>query len=51
MKRVEEELCFECNGSGEGMHDGTTCRRCRGRGSVPIEVEDEDDEDEEDEDE
>lgn len=26
------ELCGRCNGSGEGMHDGSTCRACGGSG-------------------
>jgi len=30
--RDEELLCNFCNGSGEGMHDGTTCSQCRGTG-------------------
>lgn len=28
-----DELCNTCNGSGEGMHDGSHCRICRGEGS------------------
>lgn len=28
----EAELCAQCNGSGEGMHDGTTCSYCNGKG-------------------
>jgi len=28
----QELLCNFCNGSGEGMHDGTTCSQCRGTG-------------------
>ncbi len=28
----EEAHCDYCNGSGEGMHDGTTCTQCRGVG-------------------
>ena len=27
-------LCTTCNGSGEGMHDGTRCRECNGIGRV-----------------
>jgi len=26
------EYCDACDGSGEGMADGTTCGTCRGRG-------------------
>jgi len=25
-------ICDACNGSGEGMHEGTTCRVCKGKG-------------------
>ena len=28
----EPGLCAWCNGSGEGMHDGTTCTHCKGSG-------------------
>ena len=28
----EPETCPACAGSGEGMHDGTTCRTCSGSG-------------------
>lgn len=27
-----DEICGTCNGSGEGMHDGTTCIACCGMG-------------------
>ena len=27
-----DEICTNCNGSGEGMYDGTKCRVCKGRG-------------------
>lgn len=27
-------LCAECNGSGEGRADRTTCRACRGEGEI-----------------
>ena len=30
---MEDELCSKCNGSGEGMHDGTTCQICGGGGT------------------
>ena len=29
----DEYLCAQCNGSGEGQYDGTTCWRCKGRGT------------------
>ena len=28
----DEPLCPHCNGSGEGMYDGSTCRSCGGSG-------------------
>lgn len=31
----DEPICPSCNGSGEGMHDGTRCSRCHGRGTLP----------------
>lgn len=30
-----DEMCSTCNGSGEGMYDGSTCRRCKGWGGWP----------------
>lgn len=30
----EPDICLDCNGSGEGRADGTTCRTCRGEGEV-----------------
>ena len=27
-----DEICIHCNGSGEGMHDGTRCSVCHGSG-------------------
>ena len=27
--------CSACNGCGEGQHDGTRCRACKGRGETP----------------
>lgn len=27
-----DDICPGCNGSGEGMYDGTRCSRCKGRG-------------------
>ena len=32
---TEPETCAHCNGSGEGMHDGTRCRTCGGSGCGP----------------
>lgn len=31
---LEGELCIDCNGSGEGRYDGTTCWHCKGKGVV-----------------
>lgn len=30
----EPELCGQCNGSGEGMYDGSRCGTCRGSGVI-----------------
>jgi len=30
----EPSICPDCNGSGEGMHDGTRCATCKGRGEL-----------------
>ena len=32
IEDYENLICPNCNGSGEGMHDGTTCRACGGSG-------------------
>ena len=37
----EEEICSWCSGSGEGMYDGATCKKCHGCGVEPSEKEDE----------
>jgi hypothetical protein len=29
-----EGICPACSGSGEGMHEGTTCRACKGKGEL-----------------
>lgn len=31
---MESVICGGCNGSGEGSHDGSTCRTCGGEGEV-----------------
>lgn len=28
----EDDICSACNGSGEGMYDGSTCYKCHGHG-------------------
>ena len=35
----EDEICSACNGSGEGMWDGSTCYKCHGCGQEPTEPE------------
>lgn len=37
----EFDICPECNGSGEGWHDGAVCKRCGGEGEIPAEASDE----------
>ena len=32
MTDDDDEICPACNGSGEGMYDGTRCRSCGGSG-------------------
>lgn len=31
---IIDDLCGACNGSGEGMYDGSSCRVCKGTGSA-----------------
>ena len=33
---MEYEICSQCNGSGEGQYDGSTCPVCNGDGEVPV---------------
>ena len=35
---MKEVICPTCNGSGEGMYDGTRCPDCKGKGTILIEV-------------
>lgn len=30
----EHGICTTCNGSGEGMYDGSTCPCCKGKGEI-----------------
>jgi DnaJ-class molecular chaperone len=30
----EAGICPTCSGSGEGMHEGTTCYVCHGKGEI-----------------
>lgn len=32
--KLDGEICIQCNGSGEGGYDGTTCWHCKGKGVV-----------------
>lgn len=34
---IVEYTCPACNGSGEGMYDGTRCRQCNGTGVEAVE--------------
>ena len=36
---TESVICGDCNGSGEGSYDGSTCWTCRGEGEVDVEIE------------
>lgn len=31
---IDEDICPNCNGSGEGMYDGSRCHVCKGSGEV-----------------
>jgi hypothetical protein len=33
-KSIEKEVCPDCSGCGQGHAEGTTCRRCKGKGEV-----------------
>ena len=35
----DDEICHWCNGSGEGMYDGSRCGHCKGTGVEPVEQE------------
>ena len=37
---MEPVICSACNGSGEGMHEGTSCGTCGGGGEILVEVAD-----------
>ncbi len=34
MPKLIETICSQCNGSGEGQYDGSTCYTCHGSGVV-----------------
>ena len=35
----EDLICPKCNGSGEGMYDGTICSLCKGSGVEEVDKE------------
>ena len=35
-EQMTEQLCSNCNGSGEGMYDGTICHVCKGHGTILV---------------
>lgn len=35
---TESVICSDCNGSGEGMFDGSRCSTCGGSGEVEVDV-------------
>jgi len=35
----ELDYCHVCNGSGEGMYDGSSCYHCGGSGDEPVDKE------------
>ncbi len=41
---MESVICSACNGSGEGMFDGSRCSTCGGSGEVWVEVDESDSE-------
>ena len=47
MSHYEYQTCPQCNGSGEGSADRTTCSRCHGFGDIPVLIRKEKDSDEE----
>ena len=38
----DDYICPDCNGSGEGMWDGSNCRTCKGTGGYPKQYRDDD---------
>jgi len=38
----DDYICPACNGSGEGMYDGSTCYKCKGTGGYPKQYRDSD---------
>lgn len=40
--KIDEPICYECDGSGEGYNEGTTCCKCHGSGTMTEEYYDSD---------
>ena len=40
LRHLEEDICPVCSGSGEGMTEGSTCRSCKGTGTIWVEIDD-----------
>lgn len=38
----DDYICPSCNGSGEGMYDGSNCYKCKGTGGYPKQYRDSD---------
>ena len=38
----DDYICPSCNGSGEGMYDGSRCYKCKGTGGYPKQYRDSD---------
>lgn len=34
MNELDKHICSQCNGSGEGMVDGSSCGYCNGKGII-----------------
>ena len=43
---MKEVICPTCNGSGEGMYDGTTCHVCKGHGTILVDEDEQENDDE-----
>jgi len=39
-EEAEDDICSWCSGSGEGMYDGASCKKCKGSGIEPVEKDD-----------
>lgn len=43
-EEIEDDLCGNCNGSGEGYADGTRCSVCKGKGAISTKEAEDDEE-------